>query len=215
MNLGAALTLDGVMDRPHEDRRQAAHRTVSALFDEVRDPLVRYLVHVGVPKDNVEEAVQAAFLKLFEHLLDGGLSTNLRGWVFRVARNAALNEIRRGRRFVSTDVCSEVDQSRGVLNLHSEGGSDERHDPPFETALGTSSPADHRRRPDQLVLERERNQRLKEALSRLSPVQRECLHLRAAGMKYREIGELVGLPTSTVADYLNRALEQLEEDCDG
>jgi RNA polymerase sigma-70 factor, ECF subfamily len=197
-HLGAALSLDGVLDRLPENRPQFAKRTVSALFDEVRDPLARYLIYIGIPKDDVEEAVQAAFLKLFEHLLADGSDTNLRGWVFRVARNNALNELRRGRRFVSTDACGD-DETRSC-------------DAPESESLGFP---DHRRLPDQLVLERERNQRLKAALTRLSPLQRECLHLRAAGMKYREIAEIVKEPMSTVADYLQQALEQLEEECDG
>lgn len=212
---GAALALDGVLDQPREDRRQSAQRVVSALFEEVRSPLVRYLIRFGVPQDHIEEAVQAAFLKLFEHLLAGGSDTNLRGWVFRVARNLALNELRSGRRLVSTEVCGEESESSGagLIGAATIGSSAER----FVIEPGSQATAlpDHRRLPDQLILDRERGQRLKAALARLSAVKRECLHLRAAGMKYREIAEIVRIPTSTVADYLRQALEQLEEECDG
>lgn len=213
-NLGAALTLDGVLDRPQENRRQAAHRTVSTLFDEVRDPLARYLIHTGISRDNVEEAVQAAFLKLYEHLLAGGPTTNLRGWVFRVARNAALNEIRRGRRFVSAD-SGQNEVRSGSADITGDERVSAR--PGVETSLEKANEdgAGQSRQPDQILLERERNQRLRAALSRLTKIQRECLHLRAAGLKYREIGELIGMPTSTVADCLTQALEQLGEECDG
>jgi RNA polymerase sigma-70 factor, ECF subfamily len=213
--LGAALSLDGVLDRLPEGRPQSARRAVSALFDEVRDPLARYLIHIGIPKDNVEEAVQTAFLKLFEHLLAEGSNTNLRGWVFRVARNNALNELRRGRRFVSTDAVGEHGESRGGGSIGADalGSSEERSYAGQD--LESHGFPDHRRLPDQLLLDCERNRRLKSALTLLSPLQRECLHLRAAGMKYREIAEIVRIPTSTVADYLQQALEQLEEECDG
>ncbi len=194
------MALDGVLDRPHENRRQAAQRAVSTLFEEVRDPLARYLIHIGVPKDQVEEPVQAAFLKLFEHLLAGGDETNLRGWVFRVARNAAVNEMRRHRRFVSAEA-GEAESRDSVDRLRADEYAEALRDP--------------QRLPDQIVLDQERQRQLKTALSRLSPVQRECLHLRAAGMRYREIAEVVRIPVSTVADYLHRALEQLGEECDG
>lgn len=202
INAGAVLTLDGVLDRPQENSRQAAQRTVSALFEEVRDPLSSYLLHRGVPRDLVEEAVQAAFLKLYEHVLANGPSTNLRGWVFRVARNAALNDLRRGKRFVPADAHTERQEEAGP-------------GPPLQDLIASATYADQRQRPDELALDRERNQRLRVALSRLTPVQRECLHLRATGMKYREIGEVTGMPISTVADCLSQALEQLEEECNG
>jgi len=45
----------------------------------------------------------------------------------------------------------------------------------------------------------------------LSRNERECLFLRAEGLRYREIGEVLGLPTSTVADTVARAVKKLAE----
>lgn len=63
--------------------------------------------------------------------------------------------------------------------------------------------------PEQQTLEAERSTRLHKALMDLSPQQMNCLNLRAEGFQYREIGEIVGISTSTVAEFLRRAIVKL------
>ena len=65
--------------------------------------------------------------------------------------------------------------------------------------------------PEQAFLERERFQRLHQAVEALSGQQRQCLHLRAAGFRYREIAEIIGIRTSTVSEFLKRAIERLRK----
>src|SRR5205814_10448012 len=64
------------------------------LFEEVRDPLLRYLLFTGAAAENAEEVVQETFLRLFEHLQKGKSRSNLRGWIFRVAHNLAAKQRR-------------------------------------------------------------------------------------------------------------------------
>jgi len=45
----------------------------------------------------------------------------------------------------------------------------------------------------------------------LSSFEQECLFLRAGGLRYREIGEVIGMSTSTVSDTVNRAIKKLAE----
>ena len=63
---------------------------VIQLFDELRGPLLRYLLGFGVPAQDAEEVVQEVFLALFRHLQHGKSRHNLRGWIFRVAHNLGL-----------------------------------------------------------------------------------------------------------------------------
>jgi RNA polymerase sigma-70 factor (ECF subfamily) len=63
--------------------------------------------------------------------------------------------------------------------------------------------------PEQTFLNRERQERIQTALAELSPQQRQCLHLRAAGLRYREIGETIGIGTSTVNEFVRRAVSKL------
>jgi RNA polymerase sigma-70 factor (ECF subfamily) len=67
--------------------------------------------------------------------------------------------------------------------------------------------------PEQIALEREKFRRMDKAVRALGVQERECLMLRAEGLRYREIGEVLGIPTSTVADLVDRAVKKLAEKC--
>src|SRR5215207_5556497 len=69
------------------------------LFNQFRNPLLRYVSALGLPVHDGEEVVQEVFLALFQHLKQEKPKTNLKGWVFRVGHNLALKQrIRNGRR---------------------------------------------------------------------------------------------------------------------
>src|SRR5215467_10463302 len=59
------------------------------------------------------------------------------------------------------------------------------------------------------LIERERMKQIGDAWKTLSPQQRQCLHLRAEGLKYAEIGETLGISISTVREFLTRAIARL------
>jgi DNA-binding CsgD family transcriptional regulator len=44
---------------------------------------------------------------------------------------------------------------------------------------------------------------------RLTPMELGCLRLRAEGLKFREIGEILGLSISTVVSYISRGIHKL------
>jgi RNA polymerase sigma-70 factor (ECF subfamily) len=61
------------------------------------------------------------------------------------------------------------------------------------------------------LLERERLEQLSGAWKTLSPQQQQCLHLRAEGLRYREIAETMGLSISSVREFLSRAILRLQK----
>src|SRR5437764_11117997 len=63
----------------------------TTLYRELRKPLLRYLVCLGLSSDEAQDVVQDAFLGLHRHLASGGSQENIRSWVFRVAHNQARN----------------------------------------------------------------------------------------------------------------------------
>src|SRR3974390_3719451 len=103
------------------------------LFQELRQPLLRYLAGLGLSPDEAQDVVQDAFLSLHNHLSAGGSQANIRSWLFRVAHNRALN--------------SRMSYSRRM---------GEPLDPVFDTASADVTP-------EQPVLAREKLQRLAEA----------------------------------------------------
>ena len=50
---------------------------VIGLFDQLRDPLLRYLSSFGIAAPDSEEVIQEAFLLLFRHLQNGKSRENL------------------------------------------------------------------------------------------------------------------------------------------
>lgn len=164
-------------------RSSAEEREAAALYRELRKPLLRYLVCLGLSSDEAQDVVQDAFLSLHRHLAAGGPQENIRGWLFRVAHNQARNR-------------------------------QNRYDRHFgDVAEAEAMVASEEATPERAVLEKEKFRRLGKAIGRLEPAERECLLLRAAGLRYREIGEVLGMPTSTAADTIERAIRKLAEQC--
>ena len=54
---------------------------VVALFDQFREPLLRYLSGFGLPVPDSEDVIQEVFLSLFRHLRDGKSRENLSRFV--------------------------------------------------------------------------------------------------------------------------------------
>ncbi len=69
--------------------------------------------------------------------------------------------------------------------------------------------------PEQELLAGERDRWLRAAMSRLSELQRQCLHLRADGLKYREISEVLGIGYWRVVEAVRQALEALGGEAHG
>ena len=67
------------------------HELVVRLYEELRAPVSRHLVRLGVPPGSVDDLCQEAFLRLFQALRTGEAVDNPRAWIFAVARNAGLN----------------------------------------------------------------------------------------------------------------------------
>ncbi len=117
------------------------------------------------------------------HLASGMRDDNLRGWVFRVAHNLTINLHKSSSRLLS----SEVEEVARVLRYR----------------------IDARLNPEELVLKKEQLARMVSAVCRLTLQQRQCLHLRAEGLRYREIAVVLGVSTQRVGDVVREALVQL------
>src|SRR5579862_2217922 len=72
-------------------RFETGDREATTLFRELRKPLLRYLMCLGLSADEAQDVVQDAFLSLHRHLSAGGSQENMRSWLFRVAHNQARN----------------------------------------------------------------------------------------------------------------------------
>ena len=82
----------------------------TTLYRELRKPLLRYLVCLGLSSDEAQDVVQDAFLILHRHLASGGSQENIRGWLFRVAHNQARNRQNRYDRNFAAPSGAELDE---------------------------------------------------------------------------------------------------------
>jgi RNA polymerase sigma-70 factor, ECF subfamily len=166
--------------------RAPAEETVEEvidLFTQFRSPLLRYVLTFGLSMHDGEEVVQEVFLALFRHLNQGKARTNMKGWVFRVAHNLALKQrLRNGRNH----------------RLHSQESDAEQYLTPELN-------------PEEEFAGEQWRQRLLEALDGLTETDRCCLYLRAEGLRYRQIAEVVGISLGGVSLSLARSLNRLSE----
>jgi RNA polymerase sigma-70 factor (ECF subfamily) len=164
-------------------RMSAGSVEVTNLYRELRKPLLRYLICLGLTSDEAQDVVQDAFVSLQRHLSSGGDQENIRGWLFRVVHNQARNrQTSYDRRF--------GEALDGKKDLQANDAT-----------------------PEEVVLEKEKFRRLAAGIQALTNSERECLLLRAGGLRYREIGEVLGIATSTVGDTVERAMTKLAEKC--
>ncbi len=163
-----------------------AHDEALRWFDELRDPLRRYLLCAGVSPADADEAIQESFLRLYRHLKKSGDPSNLRGWVFQVARNYVRDDRKSARRQRSVPLDDAMEH---------EGGF-----------------ADPRSNPEHCALREERARRLRAAIGTLPEQERECMLLRASGLRYREIAEVLGIDISSAGALVRRAMARLSED---
>jgi RNA polymerase sigma-70 factor (ECF subfamily) len=161
-------------------KAHAIEAEVLAIFDLHHASLLRYAISFGIAVQDGEDIVQETFLALFRHLLEEKPQDNLRSWLFRVTHNLALKRRGAHRREVS----------------EAENISLERTDP----APG----------PEETLLFSERKLHLSRVLQAMPATDRACLQLRAEGLRYREIAEVIGVSLGSVAAAVARSIERLE-----
>lgn len=155
---------------------------VIALFEQFRGRLLCYINAFSIPEHDGEEIVQEVFLSLFRHLQMGKSRRNLRGWIFRVAHNLALKK-----------------RSANQRSRDRTKPDDSPHDEQLDPSLN----------PEEQVLSKQRRQRLQAAFRVLPEQDRCCLRLRADGLRYREIADVLGMSLGVVSISLARSLSRL------
>jgi RNA polymerase sigma-70 factor, ECF subfamily len=154
---------------------------VVGLFDQFHGRVVNYVLTYGLTLPDAEDVVQETFLSLFRHLELGRSRSNLAGWIFRVAHNLALKKRRSSLR-------------SGVIF--------DQHRVLEQQAAPDASPEAHFAF-DQM------HQRLRAVFEALPEQEKRCLHLRAEGLKYRDIARVLDISLGAVSTSLSRALARM------
>jgi RNA polymerase sigma-70 factor (ECF subfamily) len=181
-NAAARLVLLGAIDAALPASPRAIEDEIIELFDHLRDGLLRYVVSLGLGAHDAEDVIQEVFLSLFRHLRLGRSRANLRGWVFRVAHNLALKQRQRAQRRQAKGVAAEEALERHV---------------------------DPAANPEEQLAKDQQQRHLLLAVAALSEPDQLCLRLRAEGLRYREIADVLEMSLGAVAKSLARSMERL------
>jgi len=154
---------------------------VAQLFQEARDDVYRYLLSLGLYPPQAQEGAQEVFLRLYVTLKKGENIQNPRAWIFRVAHNLG-------------------------LKIRARQSSQAPFDADMESRLSSSG-----MNPEESLIDREEKLRFHRAIEGLSEQQRRCLFLRLEGLRYPEIGSVLGISASAVGEFLRRAISRLKK----
>jgi RNA polymerase sigma-70 factor, ECF subfamily len=176
------LPFSSTADAAFSARPSEIEREVMDMFDQFRNPLLRYVLSFGIPVHDAEEIIQEVFLSLFRHLQLRRSRKNLRGWIFRVAHNLTLK------------------QRHANQKLRDRMASD------WNAAEEQRDPAPN---PEEVMSAAQRRRRLLAVVQALPETDQGCLRLRAEGLRYREIADVLGVSLGAVSISLTRSLARL------
>jgi RNA polymerase sigma-70 factor (ECF subfamily) len=135
-----------------------------------------------------EDTAQDVFVKLFTQIRSFRQQSSFAHWLFRMARNAAIDAMRRGK-------------VRSALSLDAE--AEKNH--PLQERLAGDSPL-----PSQAGEDEERARRVRQAVEELPEVFRQVLVLREWGeQSYEEVAKNLGISEGTVKSRIFRARQIL------
>lgn len=151
-------------------------------------PIQRLCVRMTGDAHRAEDLTQTAFTRVFLRRADWEPAGKFSTFLWRVAVNLCHDELRRWQR-----------RGESSLDALEEAADAEA------TGFAADVPS-----PDALADARERGEMVRQALAELPAHYREVVVLRHyEGLKFREIGEVLGIPEGTAKSRMAEALEQL------
>ena len=153
-----------------------------AILEKYSQPIHNFTLRMLGNPDDAEDATQQTFIQAYESLPAARPEAPLRPWLFQVARNKAIDLIRR-RRSVALSTLERDDQGYPSIEV-----------------------ADDEPLPDELYDHAELQQLLQEAILTLPLRTREVVVMRYVGeLTFAEIGQSLGIPENTAKTLFQRA----------
>jgi RNA polymerase sigma-70 factor (ECF subfamily) len=159
-------------------------KAFALLFDRYHASVARFAFRfVGDPA-RAEELTQDIFVKLYRNAKAYKPTAQFKTFLFRVATNHCLNEVRRGEYRVTHTTTSPTEEEEGGVEVAGPEGE----------------------RPDEAVAGRELERAVAEALKGLSERERAAFSMcRFEGMAYRDIADALEASEAAVKSLIHRA----------
>jgi RNA polymerase sigma-70 factor, ECF subfamily len=160
-------------------------RAFEALVQRYRPLLLNFICTILGDYDLSCDVLQHVFLQLYLSLPTLKKDKPLRSWLFQVARNRCLDELRRKRSipFSTLEVSEEEEEGSWLASLR-----------------------DPNPQPEEVAEHHDLQEKLQRAIDGLSPRYRSVVRLRYNGQQsFAEIGRALNIPEATAKTYFQRA----------
>jgi RNA polymerase sigma-70 factor (ECF subfamily) len=148
-------------------------------------PLFNFICRFLGDYDQACDILQLVFIRLYTSLPKLGTGEPFKPWLFQVARNSCIDELRRKHRYAVH--FSQLENSEGEL-------------------AGLSDLPDPGSLPEEVVERRDLQVQLQGAIETLPPKFRSVVTLRYSTlMSFAEIGQVLSMPEATAKTYFHRA----------
>ncbi len=150
-------------------------------------PLFNFICHFLGDYDQACDVLQQVFLRFYTSLPKLGTTEPFKPWLFQVARNCCVDELRRRKRYAIHFSQLETENSEGEI-----------------TFLGDM--ADPGPLPEEIMERHDLQHVLHDAIQSLPPKFRDVVTLRyLAQLSFSEIGRTLDMPEATAKTYFHRA----------
>ena len=172
--------------------REGDRDAFEALVDKYKQPVMNLVYRTLRDATEAEDLAQHVFLQVFKSAHRYEVTAKFSTWIFTIARNLCLNEIRRRSRHPADSMDAE---------FHGEEDHPARQ---IEDVTAFSPP--------DAVLQRELEQKIDHAVNALPEKQRTALLLcRQEEFSYEDIAKVLGCSVSATKSLIHRARETLKE----
>ncbi|MGH9873455.1 MAG: RNA polymerase sigma factor [Pyrinomonadaceae bacterium] len=164
------------------------------LFDRHYAQILRFFRRKGFPPEDCRDLTQETFISVYKGLKDLRQEEQFESWLFAIAHNVWCSLIE-----------SRSAQKRSAILLPLEGEGESGDRPPIAARL-----AERGADPLAVALEKEKLEKLREALQHLPRQMRRCTQLRVVhDLSYGEIAALMDISVNTVKAHLHQAQKAL------
>jgi RNA polymerase sigma factor (sigma-70 family) len=150
-------------------------------------PLFNFICHFLGDYDQACDVLQQVFMRFFTSLPKLGTGDPFKPWLFQVARNCCVDELRRRRRY--------------AIQFSQLEAENDENDISFLNEIPDAGPL-----PEELAERHDLQQTLREAIESLPPKFRAVVLLRyTSQLSFTEIGRTLNMPEATAKTYFHRA----------
>ncbi|MBA2396815.1 MAG: RNA polymerase sigma factor [Ktedonobacteraceae bacterium] len=162
-------------------------RAFEVMVRRYSTPLFNFICHVLGDYDQACDVLQQVFTRFFTSLPKLGTGEPFKPWLFQVARNCCIDELRRRRRYAIQFSQLELENDENDISFLNE--------------IPDTSPL-----PEELAERHDLQQVLRQAIDSLPPKFRDVVMLRyTSQLSFAEIGHTLNMPEATAKTYFHRA----------